>query len=168
VSGKRAVLIVPPHAAMTEIEMIRRRFDTLADAIPAHVTIVFPFESELSDERLRHHIESATRDVHPFEIELAGFSCVEDQYLFLNVEAGSDQIREIHRRLYKGPLAPFLVARPFTPHVTVGRFGTAKECASAVEHLEGKELQVKALARSAVVYDLRTTPYSIKFEVEWR
>ena len=129
---------------------------------------MFPFESEISDEDLRDHIESATRGVEQFEMQLAGFSCVEDQYLFLNVLAGSDQLREIHRRLYTGPLAPFLVARPFTPHLTVGRFGTAKECATALEHLEPKDLRVKAPARAASVYDLRTTPYSSKFEVEWR
>lgn len=164
---RRAVLIVPPADLMTPVEAIRRRFDTLVDAVPAHVTLVFPFESDISDEALRSHIESATRDFPSFRIELRGFSCVEDQYLFFGVDAGSEEIRDLHRRLYTGSLAPFLSDLPFSPHVTVGRFRTADECTAVVKGLEPKNLRIETLAVAATLYDLDTTPYKAIFDVEW-
>ena len=164
----RAVLVVPPPSVMAGVEAIRKRFDPLVDVVAAHVTLVFPFESAVSNEALRRHIESVTRGVSRFEIELSGFSCVEDRYLFLNVASGAEQIRDLHRRLYTGPLTSFLADRPYTPHVTVGRFRSAEECATAMKGVEAEDLRVTAVVRAATVYDLGTTPYSTKFEVEWR
>ena len=153
---------------MADVEAIRRRCDPLVGVIPAHVTLVFPFAAEMSDESLRRHVETATGDVHPFEIELAGFSCVEDRYLVLGVGKGVDEIRGVHRRLYSGPLAPYLEDVPYTPHVTVGRFGASDACAMALKGLQSTNLRVTTSAHGAPVYDLETSPYPAKFEVRWR
>ncbi len=101
---------------------MRRRFDPLATFIAAHVTVVFPFVSELSAHSLRAHIESAVERMAPFEIRLDGVTIEPDGVVLLRVTDGAETVRHLHARLYAGPLTQYLSrVHSFVPHVTIGR-----------------------------------------------
>ena len=55
----------PPSEDMVMVESIRSKFDPLARLIRAHITLVLPFESELSAPALREHILSTSLGALP-------------------------------------------------------------------------------------------------------
>lgn len=90
--------------------------------MPPHLTLVFPFASDLTTAALEAHVAAAVEGIGPFPVELRGVTGEGDEYLFLNVKRGNDPLIALHDRLYTGPLAPFLSPRhTFVPHLTVGR-----------------------------------------------
>ena len=163
--GQLAIVIVPPAKDMTLVEGVRRRFDHLADAIPAHVTLVFSFERESADSALLNHVIHAATGFPTFDLVLDGVACSWDHFLFLLVAQGGEQLQELHDRLYTGFLRPLLSEQVFTPHVTLGRFASADECTSAMQVIEPMNLQVRTKAESLMIYDSTQTPYRVTSEV---
>lgn len=120
----RAVLIFPEFENINIINEIRKKYDPLAELVLPHITLVFPFDSELTDKELNLYIKECLRDIHPFKIELEGFSKQEDpfgNYLFLNIVQGVDIIKNIHDILYKDKLKEFDLGYKYSPHMTVGK-----------------------------------------------
>ena len=163
-----AVLIVPPAEDMTHVETLRRRFDHLVDAVPPHVTLVFPFEYEGADAALVGHVKQVAGGVHAFELELKGVTCSSDHLLFLLIDRGADAVHELHERLHSGLFGPLVSDRPFTPHMTIGRFAGADECATAMKTVEPMELDVRTKATALQIYDLTSTPYRATSEIHLR
>ncbi|HET9783233.1 MAG TPA: 2'-5' RNA ligase family protein [Candidatus Dormibacteraeota bacterium] len=160
-----AVLIVPPPADMVEVEQVRRRFDRLAETVPAHVTLVFPFGLGFEDAALMSHVRDVTDALPAFDLELKDVTCSWDHYLFLVVGKGADKVRDLHDRLYSGLLQPMLSEQEFTPHVTVGRFAAANECAAAMKTVDALGLQVRTRAEALRIYDLTQMPYRVTAEI---
>ncbi|MDR4984308.1 2'-5' RNA ligase [Bacillus cereus] len=127
----RTILLFLNNMSINEIESIRQKHDPLFGLIPPHITIVFPFESSISNDELKLHILYVSKGIQSIEIEFANQITSEGEYLFLRVEKGKEQIEELHDILYTGLLSQFLEGDiPYIPHITVGR----KECAErAVE-----------------------------------
>ena len=48
----RTVMIFPEFENMYVIDPVRNRYDPLAKLVRPHITIVFPFESDMSNEEL--------------------------------------------------------------------------------------------------------------------
>ena len=121
----RYVVAFPRIAAVDawrEILAVRERFDPLAQEIPAHVTLVFPFEDTLSDAALEMHLRRALSGCARFAVTFGGITAHENEYLFLNVKRGNDAFIALHDALYTGPLARHLNRQhTYVPHVTVGR-----------------------------------------------
>ncbi|WDL95904.1 2'-5' RNA ligase family protein [Alicyclobacillus sp. ALC3] len=118
----RAIHIFPYFDNLHSINAIRAKYDPLADLIPPHVTLVFPFESNISKEVLEEHLHEATVGSHPFRIAMTGVTGAEGEYLFLNVKVGNDHIIQLHDKLYSGLLKQYLYrSLTYTPHLTVGR-----------------------------------------------
>lgn len=120
----RTIMIFPEFDNIDVINDIRRKYDPLADLVLPHITLVFPFESELTDEELTLYLKESLSGIHPFKVELGGFSKQEDRYgsyLFLNVVQGMDIIRNIHDMLYKDKLKKFDGGYDYVPHMTVGK-----------------------------------------------
>ena len=120
----------------TLIDRLRAAYDPLASAIAPHITLVFPFEAPLSHDDLLTHMRAVAEvaAIAPFEIVLRGVTGQEDEYLFLNVKRGNDQIIALHDRLYTGPLAAYRSPRhTYTPHLTVGRLSTGERFAAALD-----------------------------------
>jgi 2'-5' RNA ligase len=99
---KRAIVILPKFDNLHLVERLREQFDPLAPLIQAHITLVFPFESDLSTEQLLSHIQQAIHGIRPFTVQLQGITGHEDEYLFLNIIRGNDLLIELHDRLYSG------------------------------------------------------------------
>lgn len=130
---KRAIVILPRFDGLDQIEQLRLRFDPLASRIDPHITLVFPFESALSADQLRAHMQQAIQGMAPFPMRLQGITGHGGEYLFLNVVRGVDRLSELHDRLYSGPLAAYLRPEiPYHPHVTVGRLADPTEFSNAL------------------------------------
>lgn len=135
--NRRSIVIFPAFANMAAIDQMRARYDPLAGKIRPHVTLAFPFESDLSARDLHAEVARSVDNVPPFRMTLAGFTAEEGGYLFLNVREGAERVRLLHDRLYAGALAPFLnSAIAYRPHVTVGRLPDAAALASALAQTE--------------------------------
>jgi len=123
--SRLAIVIFPRLAQLAAIQHFRETYDPLAALIPPHLTLVFPFESDLSTEDCQAHMARVTQAVRPFRVGLWGVSGQAGEYLFLNVKRGNDQIIALHDQLYSDVLAPYLDLREtYVPHMTIGRVST--------------------------------------------
>ncbi|MGH0484334.1 2'-5' RNA ligase family protein [Bacillus mycoides] len=132
----RTILLFLHNMPIDEIESMREKHDPLFELISPHITIVFPFESSISNDELELHILKVAKEVHPIEIEFANRISSKGEYLFLEVERGKEKIEELHDRLYTGPLLQFFRTDiPYIPHVTVGRKDSAELAAEIAKDI---------------------------------
>ena len=136
---KRAIILFPSFEQMHILQTIREQYDPLANCIAPHITLVFPFDSDIPTEDLRLHMNEALKGIKKFCVRLNGFTGdFRDGYLFLNVKQGNDAIVELHDRLYSGILERFLFRGiTYCPHVTVGKLQQQAEFENALEQLRG-------------------------------
>lgn len=119
---KRCIHIFPNFPNQTDIQKLRQQYDPLYQLIPPHITLVFPFESNILSKELNKHIKLAIAKLKPFPIHLQGITETQDFYLFLNVKKGNDLIIELHDQLYTGILSSYLNREySYSPHLTVGK-----------------------------------------------
>jgi 2'-5' RNA ligase len=130
---QRAIHIFPKFSNIELINEMRQKYDPLAHLVPPHITLVFPFESEIAYEALAAHAWTCLSKKKPFHIMLRGVSGADEEYLFLNVKVGNDEIIALHDELYTGVLKDYLNRRLiFTPHLTVGRTKDKRSFLSAL------------------------------------
>lgn len=125
----RTIMIFPEFKNINIINNIRKKYDPLVDLVQPHITLVFPFDSKLTEEELKLYLKGCLSDIKPFKIELKGFSKQKDRhgnYLFLNVVQGYDEIKNIHDILYKDKLKEFDLGYEYVPHMTVGKLSTVE------------------------------------------
>ncbi len=120
-------MIVPQFENISVIDNIRTKYDPLSELVRPHITLVFPFESEISNDELEQLLEKRLFGINSFEITLNGFSKQRDRfsnYLFLNVTKGIDEIKNIHNIFYENEFSKFDLGYGYVPHMTVGKFPT--------------------------------------------
>ena len=123
----RTIMIFPEFENMYVIDPVRNRYDPLAKLVRPHITIVFPFESDMSNEELSGILDRRLASFGPFDIEMQGFakhSVPAGNYLFLNMTKGAEEIKKIHEELYKNEFAPYGTDFEYEPHMTVGKLET--------------------------------------------
>ena len=119
---RRALIMFPEGDGLAEVEELRRRFDPLAQVIPAHITLVFPYVDTLSATELQQHIRRALEHRPAFDVHIEGATEAEGEYVLLPVTRGREQLIDLHDRLYRGPLALHRSrAHVYEPHITIGR-----------------------------------------------
>ena len=117
----RSIAVYPWLACGRGIQDLRKRFDPLADLVPPHATIVFPFASALPTEDIRRVMEAARCGMGPIRLALEPPVAVEDT-VQLPLGAGAPELRLLHDRMYSGILQDFLRPDlPYRPHLTIGR-----------------------------------------------
>jgi 2'-5' RNA ligase len=165
----RAVVLFPPPADLVAVLPVRKRFDPLAEVIPAHITLVFPFEDDLVAEALRTHIDSMVQGIGPVSLRLAGITGFEGEYLYLNVKRGNDALIELHDRLYRGPLLRHLSrTHTYVPHLTVGRLPNRYAFEQALGAAP-PELCVETICASVSVYRMSgEAPGTVESEIALR
>jgi 2'-5' RNA ligase len=148
-SGKtqrRTLMIFPEFENINIINELRQKYDPLANHVRPHITLAFTFESNLTTEILKNHIENALNGTPPFRLTMQGIVKIDNplgMYLFLGIKEGSEEIKKISAELYTGILQPYkpgwLNEETFLPHMTVGSF-TSKEALNAAfkdtEHIK--------------------------------
>ncbi len=149
---KRSILLFPSFQNLSIIQDIRNRFDPLSKYISPHITLVFPFESDMNREELTSHLHKALTGIKRFSIMLKDITGDKDGYMLLNVKKGNDQIIEIHDRLYSGLLKRFLTRRlTYCPHLTVGRLFDKTSFDQAVMDLANVSESFEALIDTVYV-----------------
>jgi 2'-5' RNA ligase len=132
----RTIMIFPEFENIDVINNIRKKYDPLADLVLPHITLVFPFNSELTNEELYMYLKECLNGIQPFKVELEGFSKQENKYgngLLLNVVQGLDAIKSIHDKLYEGKLRKFDAGNDYVPHMTVGNVSSSELLGKAFE-----------------------------------
>lgn len=137
----RTIMIFPEFDNMQIIDDIRNKYDPLAKLVRPHITLVFPFESDMSNEDVASILDTRLTNTSPFEVELKGFSKHSDpsgNYLFLDIIDGIENIIQIHDELYKYEFKNFdLWGADYIPHITVGKLSTENEMNEAYECIKG-------------------------------
>ncbi len=135
----RAVHIFPRLAEQFRIDRLRARYDPLHQVIEPHITLVFPFESDISASDLDGHVRQRVSGVKPFRLVLREVTGSDGGYLFLNVKRGNDEIVALHDALYAGPLQRFLNrSLTYVPHMTVGRIDDVSDFEEAVHEAQNQ------------------------------
>lgn len=117
----RSIIILPQLSDGDEIEKFRSVHDPLVRCISAHITLVFPFEAEISASDLSEHVRTVAGKFTAFSLSL-GQAEKRDDFVWLPVVKGKKNILELHDHLHQGLLKPFLDNRfHYEPHVTIGR-----------------------------------------------
>jgi len=111
-----------PNINSSKINNFRRKYDPNWKIIPPHITLVSPL-SDIPEDQLLKHVEEVIRYLKAFPINLAGLTKSFDDYLFLLVKEGNDEIMSLHDKLYSGMLVNNLPKDvTFVPHLTLGYF----------------------------------------------
>lgn len=151
----RAIVIFPKLDGMGVVEHFREQYDPLAHFIPAHITLVFPFKDNISDEALLSHLQQTVHSLATFEVKLRGVTGSDGEYLFLNVKRGNDELIDLHDRLYTGPLAKHLSAEhTYIPHLTLGRIFETNQWKAALKQLSGFSETFSFRVDSFQVYEI--------------
>jgi 2'-5' RNA ligase len=126
---RRAIVWFPPAAVVADVERFRRVHDPLAVALPAHVTIVFPFASALGQVQVAAHVRRAVSRWPALPVRLHGLGHFHFDWVHVKVTRGAEAVTALHDRLYRGALAPFLRRDlPYEPHLTIARAAEAATC----------------------------------------
>lgn len=122
--GKRDILIFPNFKGIEKIQTIRNKYDELANIIPPHITLAFPFKLPISNEELKEQLEQILRRHEKIDITCEGISFIKDEtinkyYIFLNINEGNKTIKNIHKDIYEKVLK---IPKPsnYIPHITLG------------------------------------------------
>ncbi|WP_201715135.1 2'-5' RNA ligase family protein [Rossellomorea arthrocnemi] len=152
---KRAIHLFPSFHSLEKIQEIRKYYDPLSDKIPPHITLVFPFNSCISQNDILDHVESVAECISPFSLTLRDVTGFAGECLFLNVKNGNDFIIQLHDELYKGILAPFRNHHfTYTPHITLGRLDNKRDYIRAVERYKDWEEVFHTVVKEVVVEEI--------------
>lgn len=152
---QRCIMIFPKFQNIVIIEEIRKQNDPLHNLVEPHISLVFPFHSDISKEQLKAHIVNELKGIRPFKLKMKGISGEDGGYLFLNVFEGEEEIFEIHTRLYRGILEQhkpeFLNKTDYLPHMTVGRIAINEEMIKVVRKFKTLNENFEELVREISV-----------------
>lgn len=154
---KRFIAVVPSLTGAETLTALRQQYDPVANIVPPHVTLVFPFESDLTASDVRAHVEDSVQGVISFPIRLSGVTGSEGEYLFLNVKRGRDALTKLHDRLYSGRLSSYWSARhTYVPHLTVGRLSSPEDFHDALNVVTKAGLTFEMLVSAVSVYRIES------------
>ncbi|MEN9517802.1 MAG: hypothetical protein RLZZ381_390 [Cyanobacteriota bacterium] len=165
---KRAIIIFPQLGSnINLIQNIRNQYDFLAHKIAPHITLVFPFESDISSNELSQHVRNSLREFKSFKITMQRI-IQEENYLFLKLTRGQKEIIEIHDLLYSRLLSGFLAKQHhYQPHLTVGRLkdsNAVKFAMNELKYFDYKfETKVDKITTEIILDDLSS---KVDFEIK--
>ncbi len=116
-------LVCFPQIDTAKINDFRSKYDPHCDLIDAHFTIVFPVPDSLGREKLIEHIKNTLLTQRSFDIHISGLEKSWDNWLFLVLQKGKEEMIKLHDDLYGGLLSEFLRSDiEFIPHIAIGLF----------------------------------------------
>lgn len=144
---KRCILIFPNFENMDVIDTIRGKYDPLCKLVNPHITLVFPFESELTASELKEHARRTLLDFSPFHLRMKGITASvepEETYLFLHVTQGLQDIYELSGKLYTGILEKYqsdIYKDRYCPHITIGRIQKSENYSQILNNIGNQETE---------------------------
>lgn len=132
-----------------QVDYLRRAFDPeAARRTPAHIPLVAPFETPVTEAALRHHLAAVCGAWDPFTVQLVGIGAdYREREMFVQVGRGAGELTDLHLALTTGVLAAARSAGPpYFPHVTVYRAPDQEAFARAFRPLRARPLEGRFLA----------------------
>ncbi|MGL4911851.1 MAG: 2'-5' RNA ligase family protein [Romboutsia sp.] len=154
---KRCIMIFPKFDNIEMINEIRCKYDPLANHVQPHITLVFPFDSDIATPDLKEHMYNVLKDFSSFEILLSTITPTYSfgRYLFLNIKKGNSEIIKMHERLYTGILGDYypkwLCQENFLPHMTVGSFEDDESFKIGINDVENIQDEFKTVVNEISV-----------------
>ena len=143
----RCIMVFPKFDNINVIDRIRDKYDPLSNFVRPHITLVFPFESDISPLELNEHIKNSLLDSRPFNLTMQGFSASVEpwsNYLFLNVTEGLQALYQLSNKLYTGILDKYqsdIYKERYCPHLTVGNLNKNIDYQSILDNLQNEKTQ---------------------------
>ncbi len=138
----RTIMIFPQFNNEYIINAIREKYDPLHNLVGPHITLVFPFQDEMSNIELEKKLEDCLMKTKSFKLLLQGISKQHDvygNYVFLNVKLGSKEIIDIHKNLYRD-----IWGREdnqlYVPHMTIGNLASKDEMIKAYADIKNLDI----------------------------
>ena len=120
--GKRDILIFPKFNNLDKIQIIRNKYDKLSELIAPHITLIFPFYDEMSNNQLVNKLTNILSNFSCFNVTFQEISISNDNYIFLNCINGNDNIIKLHDKIYNEILPNHLnKSIKYIPHITLGQ-----------------------------------------------
>lgn len=143
----RCIHIFPKFKETEKIESIRKKYDDLYDLIEPHITLVFPFESNIEGEVLRKDIESKLKNLKPFKLSTGKVESSGDYgyYLFLLIDESEDILKSLSESMYQGKLKSFQASWDYKPHITIGRFANEEEMLEAYDAINSLDVSFETV-----------------------
>lgn len=119
----RSILIFPEISTAAAIRQVREHFDPLISHIRPHVSLVFPFQSEIPDTVLMKKVTQILSGTPAFPAAFTKLGHDDKGYIWIEAGQGRKMLIKLHDQLYSDPyFVPFLRADiPFQPHITIGK-----------------------------------------------
>jgi 2'-5' RNA ligase len=139
------IVIAPiPEDLTAAVQPYRQRYDPLVKALPAHITVLNPFEFSGSPEILYKHLTEIGENHAPIKTSIAGWDIYHqiDYQLRLPVIAGRVEFTELREDLLTGPLKYCPGQdKDYWPHIHLGQFTTEVEVIELKKVMSGFEPQ---------------------------
>jgi 2'-5' RNA ligase len=117
-----AVAWFPAFRGIERIEAFRARHDPMAGYIPAHLSLVFPFATQLSALQVESHVRRVVSKWPPIPVTFRAVRMHANEFVFLMASRGAASIVALHDKLYTRSLRPHLRPEfPYEPHLTIAR-----------------------------------------------
>lgn len=125
----RSILIFPEMYNYDKIQSVREQYDPLAQNIAPHISLVFPFSSELSDDSLFQKVAPKLQTIKSFPVTFDRLGSDDKGYVWLEAHHGKERLIKLHDLLYTDEaLIPFLRSDiPYVPHITLGQVDPSQQ-----------------------------------------
>lgn len=150
---ERTIMIFPQLSNQEVIDGIRKKYDPLYHLIRPHITLVYPFKSNMPDMILSQKLEECLKETVSFSLVLQGISKHIDtygNYIFLNIKTGSQKIMEIHNSLYLHIFGE-RCHQPFIPHMTIGNLDSADKMERAYDSVKDMDIRFATIIEKVSV-----------------
>ncbi len=117
-----AVAWFPAFEGLEAVEAFRRRHDPMAALVAAHLTLVFPFPTALTQLQVETHVRRVVSRWPPIPVTFRGVRLHANEFVFLMAVRGAASIVGLHDKLYTRSIRPYLRRDlPYEPHITLAR-----------------------------------------------
>lgn len=154
----RCIYAVPdlePASPASAVDRLREVYDPLWGKVPAHVTLVFPFELPVAGDAIATHLNAVCTTFPAWEITFDCGRIGGDRYAYLPVLSGAAALRDMYERLHTGVLRKALEQQrfkaPFRPHLTVGRIKSEEEAGQMARAMAGVHRNLRGRIRTIVL-----------------
>jgi 2'-5' RNA ligase len=94
----------------------------MAGHVAAHLTLVFPFATALTQLQVETHARRVLGSWPPTPVTFSGVRLVANEFVFLMASRGAASLAALHDKLYTRSLRSHLRRDlPYEPHITIAR-----------------------------------------------
>ena len=162
-----AVAWFPAFRGLDRLEAFRARHDPMAEAIPAHLSLVFPFPTALSRLQVETHVQRIVSRWPPIPLAFRALRLEANEFLFLMAGRGAASVKGLHDKLYTRSLQQHLRRElPYEPHITLARHAELPRLEAALAEAETelageyadvmREVTLLAVSRTGRIARLKT------------